>query len=297
MNTSLQLDTVRQLTNTTHLARNAHGVEFLVVTRPESEAVISLLGAQLLHFAPKNQPNWLWLSKSSKLDGSRGIRGGVPLCWPWFGPSPERVGLGKPQHGFARTLAWQLDGISETTKNTLIHLSLNANDITRSVWPHEFELELDILLGKSVTLLLTSRNTDTTPFTFGGALHSYFEIAKPEDVRVTGLGDRFIDKLENATIKPGTVFTLNQAVDRIYDHADEKITIERGHPTLTLHNHNADSVVVWTPWIEGAKAMPDFDDDGWRNMLCVETAITDPAGITLAPDEEHSLCVMIQAAN
>lgn len=296
MNTSLQLDTVRQLTNTTHLARNAHDVEFLVVARPDGEAVISLLGAQLLHFAPKNQPNWLWLSKSSKLDGSRGIRGGVPLCWPWFGPSPERVGLGRPQHGFARTLAWQLDGISETTENTLIHLSLSASDASRELWPHEFELELDILLGDSVTLLLTSRNTDTTPWTYSGALHSYFEIARPEAVRVSGLGERFIDKLDNSTLKPGGLFTLDQAVDRIYDQADEKIVLERGYQTLTLHNHNADSIVVWTPWTGGAN-MPDFDNDGWRSMLCVESAITDPAGITLAPDEEHSLCVMIQAAN
>ncbi|MGL4205456.1 MAG: D-hexose-6-phosphate mutarotase [Aeromonadaceae bacterium] len=296
MITHLQLDTLRQLTDTTRLARNEHGVEFLIVERPEGEALITLLGAQLLHFAPKNQPKWLWLSETSKFDGSRGIRGGIPLCWPWFGPSPERVGLGKPQHGFARTSTWQLDGISETGENTLIHLSLCASDATREIWPHEFELEMDILLGDSVTLLLTSRNSGTTPWTYSGALHSYFEIAKPEEVRVSGLGERFIDKLDGSAIKPGGLFTLDQAVDRIYDRADEVITLERGYPTLTLHNHNADSVVVWTPWLGGAN-MPDFDDDGWRSMLCVETAITSPTGVTLAPEEEHSLCVRIEAVN
>ncbi len=296
MSTHLQLDTLRQLTETTRLARNEHGVEFLIVERPEGNALISLLGAQLLHFAPKNQPNWLWLSKTSKFDGSRAIRGGVPLCWPWFGPSPARVGLGKPQHGFARTSTWQLDGISESRENTLIHLSLSTSDASRAIWPHEFELEMDILLGESVTLLLTSRNSGTTPWTYSGALHSYFEIAKPEAVRVNGLGARYIDQLDNASIKPGGLFTLDQPVDRIYDQPKDNITLERGHPTLTLHNHNADSVVVWTPWLNGAN-MPDFDDEGWRSMLCVETAITSPTGVTLAPEEEHSLCVRIEAVN
>ena len=139
MQTSLKLETIRQLTETTQLARNDAGLEFLVVIRPDSEAIISLFGAHLIHFAPKNQSPWFWLSREAVLDGSRGIRGGVPICWPWFGPSPERVGFGKVQHGFARTSVWQLDGISDAGDGTLLHLSLQENTLYKVLYLYHLQ--------------------------------------------------------------------------------------------------------------------------------------------------------------
>lgn len=288
MQARLALTQVRQLTKTVSLARNEAGVSYLVVERDNSEAIISLYGAHLIHYAHARQP-WLWLSQSAKLDGTRPIRGGVPLCWPWFGPSPERVGLGKPQHGFARTSTWTLDGISEEADNTLLHLSLRDNAQTLATWPHPFELELDVRVGDELTMMLTTRNTGSTPLVYSGALHSYLQTQAPELVKLAGLGSRYIDRLQDGANIEQSGFTLDKAVDRTYTAPSAHIIdIETGHTSLKLDNHQADSVVVWNPWKEGAATMADFDDDGWKEMICVETAITDPAGITVDPDEEHT---------
>jgi len=293
MLSSLNLETVRQLTETTRLARNNAGVEFLVVKRPESEALISLFGAHLLHFAPEGQGPWFWLSSEAVLDGTRGIRGGVPICWPWFGPSPERVGLGKPQHGFARTSVWQLDGISDYPDSTLLHLSLQDTEATRAIWPHPFTLEYDLLIGDDLTLMLTSRNEGDTPFVYSGALHSYFTIAAPEKVLIHGLGANYIDKLDNSRDKEAGVFCLDRAIDRIYNQPESSTELQTGAHQLLLEHGNADSIVVWTPWVEGSAAMNDVNNDAWTQVVCVETAITSPSGICVPADEEHSLSVKI----
>ena len=294
MQTSLKLETIRQLTETTQLARNDAGLEFLVVIRPDSEAIISLFGAHLIHFAPKNQSPWFWLSREAVLDGSRGIRGGVPICWPWFGPSPERVGLGKVQHGFARTSVWQLDGISDASDGTLLHLSLQDSDDSRALWPHHFTLEYDLLIGHELTLMLTTRNEDDNPLIYNGALHSYFSITNPEAVSISGLGPRYLDKLEQGREKASATFALNQAIDRIYTQPEGSNRLQTGDHELQLQHGNADSVVVWTPWIEGARAMNDVNDDAWTQMVCVETAITSPAGVCVPAHDEHSFSVTIR---
>ncbi len=293
MQTSLKLETIRQITETTCLAKNDLGLEFLVVSRPESEAIISLFGAHLVHFAPRNQSPWFWLSSEAVLDGSRGIRGGVPICWPWFGPSPERVGSGKVQHGFARTTPWQLDGIRDTSEGTLIHLSLQDSEASRTIWPHAFSLEYDLLINEELTLLLTTRNTGETPLIYGGALHSYFSISDPKAVAVQGLGATYIDKLDQMHEKPADVLRVNGPLDRIYNQPESVTEFMTGEHRLQLRHGHADSVVVWTPWVEGAHTMNDVNDEAWQQMLCVETAITCPAGITVQPDDEHSLSVTI----
>ena len=294
MLTSLKLETIRQLTETTRLARNEAGLEFLMVTRPDAEAIISLFGAHLIHFAPKNQSPWFWLSREAVLDGSRGIRGGVPICWPWFGPSPERVGFGKVQHGFARTSVWQLDGISDASDGTLLHLSLQDSDESRTLWPHRFTLEYDLLIGNELTLMLTTRNEDDTPLLYNAALHSYFSIATPESVTISGLGPRYLDKLAQGREKSSDTFALNQAIDRIYTQPEGSNQLQTGTHELLLQHGNADSVVVWTPWIDGARAMNDANDDAWTQMVCVETAITSPAGVRVQANDEHSFSVTIR---
>lgn len=290
----LQLTTLRQLTTSVSLARNAAGMEFLVVKRLESEAIISLFGAHVVHFAPAGDNPWLWLSKDAIFDASRGIRGGIPLCWPWFGPAPERVGAGKPQHGFARTMTWQLDGINDLQDATLLHLSLRANDASRAIWPHDFTLELDIRIGDELTLLLNSINTDAASWRYSGALHTYFETAATEQVHIEGIGAVYADKLQQGKQCEETAFALTGPVDRVYLHPLSQVQLNTGLTDLQLDNHNADSIVVWNPWQHGAAGMADFDNEGWQTMICVETAITAAEGVEVAPDEQHLLGVTIK---
>ncbi|MCD8547582.1 MAG: D-hexose-6-phosphate mutarotase [Aeromonadaceae bacterium] len=284
----LNLTPLQPLTRHSHLARNAADQRFIVIQHPDYQAVLALYGGHLIHYSSQGSP-LLWLSRSALLDGSRPIRGGVPLCWPWFGPSPERVGVGKPQHGFARTQIWTLDGISETAQSTLVHLCLGDNAASQALWPHAFALELTLEVGPELTLLLTTRNTGSTPFVYSGALHTYFQSQAPEAVQIQGLGNTYLDQLQQKRPTHEASFVLDKPVDRIYTEPASRIELDTGLARLQLLNHQADSVVVWNPWQAGAAAMADFDDQGWRTMICVESAITAPEGIQVAPDEEHSL--------
>ncbi|WP_054543478.1 D-hexose-6-phosphate mutarotase [Aeromonas dhakensis] len=283
----------RTLTAHCTLSHHPAGQPLLTVDNGYAKAEISLFGAHVLSYQRHDEPASIWLSDKAVLDGSKPIRGGIPLCWPWFGPAPARVGSGKPSHGFARTSLWTLDGVSDHGDGTLVHLSLRDNETTRQLWPHAFELELDVLVGKELALVLTTRNTGKEPLVYSGALHTYLQISSPEAVSVSGLGEPYADKLTGQNGQQQGALTLNGPLDRVYWQPDAQVSIQDGERETRVVSGNHDSVVVWTPWLEGASAMADMSDDGYRTMLCVEAAIANEAGVTVAPDEEHSFSTVI----
>lgn len=283
----------RTLTAHCTLSHHPAGQPLLTIDNGYARAQISLFGAHVLSYQRHDEPVSIWLSDKAVLDGSKPIRGGIPLCWPWFGPAPARVGSGKPSHGFARTSLWTLDGVSDHGDGTLVHLSLRDNEATRQLWPHAFELELDVLVGKELALVLTTRNTGKEPLVYSGALHTYLQISEPEAVSVSGLGEPYADKLTGQNGQQQGALTLNGPLDRVYWQPDAQVCIQDGEHQTRVVNGNHDSVVVWTPWLEGASAMADMSDDGYRTMLCVEAAIAGEVGVTVAPDEEHSFSTVI----
>ena len=287
------MQSTRPLTAHCQLADNATGLPILTIHNDQAKAEISLFGGHVLSYQRHGEPASLWLSDQAVLDGSKPIRGGIPLCWPWFGPAPARVGSGKPAHGFARTRLWTLDGVSDHQDGTLVHLSLAEDDETLALWPHAFALELDVLVGKELSLVLTTRNTGKTPLTYNAALHTYLQISRPEAVTVTGLGEPYLDKLTGQDAQQQGSLELTAAMDRIYLQPEAMVAVQDGDRATRVVSGNHDSVVVWTPWAQGAAAMADMSDDGYRTMLCVEAAITAEAGISVAPDEEHSLSTVI----
>ncbi|MGL5660635.1 MAG: D-hexose-6-phosphate mutarotase, partial [Aeromonas sp.] len=259
---------IRPLTANCKLANNGAGLPVLTINNDFASAEISLFGAHVLSYQRHGEPATIWLSDKAVQDGSKPIRGGIPLCWPWFGPAPARVGSGKPAHGFARTHRWELDGVSDHQDGTLVHLSLRDSNATRALWDHFFELELDVLVGKELSLVLTTRNTGTKPLTYGGALHTYLAISAPEAVSVTGLGQPYADKLTGQDGEQQGALTLSGPLDRIYWQPDERVKVQDGERDIQVVSGNHDSVVVWTPWLAGATAMADMSDDGYRTMLC-----------------------------
>ncbi|WP_421164527.1 D-hexose-6-phosphate mutarotase [Aeromonas dhakensis] len=283
----------RTLTAHCTLSHHPAGQPLLTIDNGYAKAEISLFGAHVLSYQRHDEPASIWLSDKAVLDGSKPIRGGIPLCWPWFGPAPARVGSGKPSHGFARTSLWTLDGVSDHGDGTLVHLSLRDNEATRQLWPHTFELELDVLVGKELALVLTTRNTGKEPLIYGGALHTYLQISSPEAVSVSGLGEPYADKLTGQNGQQQGALTLNGPLDRVYWQPDAQVSIQDGERQTRVVSGNHDSVVVWTPWLEGASTMADMSDDGYRTMLCVEAAIASEAGVIVAPDEEHSFSTVI----
>lgn len=283
----------KALTNHASLAISDKGISYILIKNAHAEAAISLFGAHVMHYQANGKHPLLWMSNTTAQDGSKPYRGGVPICWPWFGPSPEDVGLGKPAHGFARNMTWQIEGVSEQAEGTLVHLVLHSSAETLTMWPHEFCLEFEVFIGAELTMSLTTVNTGEHELRYRGALHSYFETLNTDSVKVSGLGNHFLDKLaKNEGIQTGD-FLLTEAVDRVYTAPENSISFTNGYETMRMDNGNANSVVVWNPWENGAANMADFDNDRWQTMACVETALTGE-GVVVAAGEEHTLSATLR---
>lgn len=237
----------------------------LVITHPKVRAAITLQGAHLLAYQPTGEEPILWLSSESAFKSGVAIRGGVPICWPWFGPA------GKPSHGFARNLPWELTSHQEDENGVELLLTLKANAETRAMWPHDFTLTARFRLGKECHIELEAAGD----FEATTALHTYFNIGDINKVKVSGLGTRFIDKVDGGkTAQQQGDLTFSGQTDRIYTQAEATSLIVDSALNRTLvikHQHNSD-VVAWNPGAELSVSMKDMADDSYKTMVCVETA-------------------------
>ncbi|MFQ0996546.1 D-hexose-6-phosphate mutarotase [Gilliamella sp. CG25] len=251
----------------------------LTVNHKTCTAAISLQGAHLLFWQPSTETSpVIWLSEKTFFKKGTAIRGGVPICWPWFGQ------LGNPSHGFARIVEWTLDSCKEDANGVDIILSLTNNPQTESYFAKPFKIWLTIHVGKSCEVTLSCQGD----FEATSALHTYLGISDIDDVTVKGLGDTYQDRLsvENKPTINGQL-TFNQEVDRIYTHAENTLTINDTSRTIELTNINASDVVTWNPWTDKAKAMADFDDQEYKKMVCVESACINQT-LKLSPTQKTS---------
>ena len=268
---------------------------FLQVRNAHAEAVVSLYGAQVLSYRPVGaEADVLFLSERASYEAGKAIRGGVPVCWPWFGPDPQ--GLGRPNHGFARTRLWSVLNTDATPAGeTRVALGLRDTPHTRALWPHAFELTLQITVGTTLRLALTTRNTGDAPFQITQALHSYLAVADIAQATVTGLGG--CGYIDNATGAHGAVrqqvdeVRFKAEVDRIYTGAPAELTLVDGAGQRALHIRSAGSStsVVWTPGASLAARMADLGDGDHRRFLCVETANAADEVVTVPPGSEHRM--------
>lgn len=236
----------------------------------------------------------LFLSPRSHFAPGKAIRGGVPLCFPWFGPhaSDPRA----PQHGFARTATWAIDeSVTETDGTMRLAFGLRSTPATRDVWPHAFEARFTVRAADSLRLALEVRNTDTSPFTFGAALHTYLAVSDVRHIAVHGLEDTpFLDKVGGDTVPrrqgPGPL-TFSGETDRIYLPTTATCVVEDAAWARRIHVAKAGSrsTVVWTPWTDKARAMSDLGEDAWPGFVCIETCNAADDTVTLAPGERHTL--------
>lgn len=276
------------------------GLPVLEVNNPLARAQVSLQGAQVLSFQPHGQPDWLFLSPRARFEPGQPIRGGVPVCWPWFGPDPGAQG--RPAHGFARQRPWTLrQSADDSDGTTRLTLALSDDDATRALWPHAFELRLDIRVGRTLRLSLSTRNTGDTGFTITQALHSYFAVDHIDTVRVLGLeGSGFIDKLPGAPAQgqaTGEALRFSGRLDRIYQPAPERLRIlgAAGNQCLDLRSEGSRTAVVWNPGAELVATMADLGPHTHQRFVCVETANAGDDTITLPPGGQHRLTVEIAA--
>jgi len=265
-----------------------------------SRCVVSVYGAHVLEFEDFKAGPVLWLSGSSHWEKGRPVRGGIPVCWPWFGAHPSDKT--KPAHGFARTSQeWFVsDSRLRADGSVEIKISLRPSPATEGMWPNKFELDLAVAAGRSLEAALETRNTGGSDFSCNAALHSYFSVGDITRVSVTGLDRRsFIDTTDRDAVRTQSGHVVFQReTDNIY--IDTTDACEIHDPSLSrrirVEKSGSNSTVVWNPWVEKSKRMPDFGDEEYKTMLCVETAKAREDAIFLPPGASHQLKAIISAA-
>jgi len=266
------------------------GMPHAVIMAGGAEAELALNGAQPLSFRHAGEPPILWVSRAAQYATGKPVRGGVPICWPWFGPHPDDPA--KPAHGFARNQPWEVLETGPADDGAFIRLGLADNAATRALWPHPFRLELALTVGPALNVALIAHNPGDAPFRFGGALHSYFAVGDVGQVQILGLdGTAYHDKVGGGERRQSGPVTIAGEVDRVYRDTTATCTIV--DPALgrriSVAKAGSHSTVVWNPWTEKAARLADLADDEYPQFVCVETALAEEDSVELAPGASHTL--------
>lgn len=268
------------------------GLPRAIIENDAARGEIYLHGAHVTSFQPRDQADLLWMSSDSNFSDSMPIRGGIPICWPWFSHHPTDSNL--PQHGFARISAWEVQGVGQdSTGAVTLQLGLSDSDATRRWWPHAFQLILSVTIGPTMTVELQCCNTGDQEFGMAAALHTYLGVSHISDVRVEGLAGRsFIDQLDDDRlhIQSGSL-EIHRETDRIYIGTEDDVLVHdrSSERVIRVAKQGSVSTVIWNPWIDKSRRMADFPDDGYETMLCVETTNAASDERRISPGQEHRI--------
>lgn len=270
------------------------GLPMIQVETTKASALISIHAGQVLSYRPAGESeDVLFLSEKAYYQDGKAIKGGAPICWPWFGPDPE--GKGRSGHGFVRNRGWNVKA-TETLPNGDIKVIVGLDDTpeTQAIWPHSFSLRQEIVIGESLTLSLISRNTGNEAFSITQAFHTYFKVGDISRTKVLGLADcEYIDKVggSNAQKKQSGDVTIDAEVDRIYLNVGNTLTIVDAalNRRIQITSQGSKTAVVWNPWEKIAKDMADLEDDDYKRLLCVETTNAADDVVEVAVEEESRL--------
>lgn len=275
------------------------GLPLLRITSPTGSAEICLHGAHIVSWRPAGAEEVLFLSRQSEWAPGKAIRGGIPICFPWFGPKADDPQA--PKHGFARLREWRLDSLTPLDDGgvTLVCV-LESDAATRVLWPHQSCAAYRITIGTNLRLELSVINTGTDPLRFEEALHTYFRVGEVEQLSIHGLDQvSYLDKNDNFRQKhQDGDLRLQGPVDRVYLNTTGPVTIVDSalHRRLRTEKLHSETTVVWNPWEQGAAALSDFADDEWHSMVCVEASNVMHETIVLGPGEEHMLRATLSVA-
>lgn len=259
-------------------------LDFVQINHPTCVAEVSLFGGHITHWQPTNHKPILWMSKNTALDGKTALRGGIPICWPWFGPVQ-----GKGRHGLVRTKLWQLDAYRESRNTVEIILSVELS-AAENPWPHPQRLEMEISFGAALQQTLRMKNDGDNPLCFAFALHNYFEISGLDNIEIPFLANQiYDDTLSGAKHVLDTQSSVNSEkgayqspFDRVYLNQDEGCIIDKKYGRrIVIEKFGSQHWVLWNPGADAAVTMTDVDKGGERNFVCLEVANT--TDIVIAP--------------
>jgi len=273
----------------------------LTINTNLAAAEIYLHGAHITHFHPRGAAPVLFMSKASNFQAGKAIRGGVPVIFPWFG---ARAGHPQdPPHGFARLREWQLESCELSADGSIrIFLRMSDDNETRQQWPFAFGLRLIVIVSEALDLTLEVRNGSLETIQFEEALHTYLNVGDARRITVEGLdGIVYIDKADGGVRKTqaGGGVTPVGETDRLYLHT-RGATVLRDPVlgrSITVDKEGSAATVLWNPWIAKARALPDFGEDEWPQMMCVETANAADCAVRLAPGCTHRMRARISISS
>ncbi|MDH5395723.1 MAG: D-hexose-6-phosphate mutarotase [Gammaproteobacteria bacterium] len=261
-----------------------------------SSALISLQGAHVLSWKPVGEDDVIWLSSDAKFAIGKSVRGGIPICWPWFGAHASNNAF--PAHGYARTVTWQVKNTEALASGeTQITFQLDTQQLDHSLlemWPQATVAEYSLTIGKTLTMELTTWNNSETAMTIGQALHTYFNINDVRETRITGLeGKPYLDKTDGFKRKMQTgPVIISDEVDRVYLDTADDVVIDDSQRKIIITKEGSHSTVVWNPWKTVADKMGDLGEDGYLKMVCVESANAAEDTVSIAAGEHYSLRVI-----
>jgi len=274
--------------------RGHGGLPFIEVNNKSASALISIYAAQVLSYKPiEAEEDLLFLSEHSYYEPGKAIRGGIPICWPWFGPNPQDLeGL---SHGFVRNDYWTVVDVSALSAfETKVTLNFTQSNLRDTPWPYKYALELEISIGNELNLQLLTRNLGHQAFTLTQAFHSYFKIGSIDQIMILGLeGSDYIDKCDEDTQKHQTdLLMINAEVDRIYNGFENTLTIEDTvlKRRIEIRSSSHKSAVVWNPWLIRSVELDDLAPESYQFFVCLETGNIGANDIELLPLSEYRFC-------
>lgn len=273
------------------------GIPVVKVANAHATAAISMQGAQVVSWVPQGEKEVIWVSGDASYAPGKSLRGGIPICWPWFGAHDERADW--PAHGFARTSMWQLEETEELGNgDSRLYFSMRATDQNRSMWPSDVSLSYIVTVGKKLEMELITHNNGTEAVVIGDALHTYFAVGDIDHTVVLGLDEtEYLDKLDDFARKTQSgAVSIESEVDRVYVDTTSECVIDdaANQRKIVIIKNGSHSTVVWNPWEETANKMGDLGEDGYKRMLCVESCNAKDNVVTVEPGKAHHLWVQYE---
>lgn len=272
--------------------KHANGLDYVEVNTALCQARIFLQGAQIDYFQPLGKPPLLWVSSADDYQPGNGIRGGVPVCWPWFGMSSE---ANFPQHGFARTRIWALESVEMRNQLVDLRFSLKISEQDKIYWPHNTEVSVLFTLGDTLSISLVNTNSSDETVTLTQALHSYFPIEDIHQLKASGFsGSKYIEFAQGPYPQNTDEVLFDRETDRVYTDLGPVQLLHTPQGTIEVSRENSQSAVLWNPWIEKSQRLGRFNPEDYLTMVCLEAANVLEDKVVLAPGETHSLVTHIR---
>jgi glucose-6-phosphate 1-epimerase len=273
------------LPESVHLSGSDPSYPIFEIDHPTCVARVALHGAHVMSWRPVYEDEVLYLSPDAVFKEGKAIRGGLPICWPWFNAHPTNPEM--PSHGIARTRFWNFVSASASDEGVVLNF-----DMIDGIWNAAVTLKL----GEALEVILETRNPNEIPIVISGALHPYFALSDIEQVRIVNLdGADYLDTVGEPTqrIQKGPL-TFKGEVDSIYDSSSSVLLVDDlSGRTLLIEKNGSPSTVVWNPWVEKSVALSDLPDDGYQKFCCIEPAIANDKAVIVMPGSTYTLSTKI----